>query len=331
MAIEIGKQGLDTVDAKGKVVHKYRHPNEIDIEGLKDIGKPIVLLVDADIVAYRCSATADGRQYSVHYVTDANADKGFKYKKEADAFCDKYEVDKKNIQLVFTPEPEGNAKSNVNRLIKKIKGAFKCKLYDDTEYFLTPESNFRHTVKSDYKANRKGVRKPYHLATCKTHLQDTYKAIKVDGYEADDLLAIRAVELINEGKTPVIVSLDKDLDQVSCFHYNWVKRLLYFATEAEGLKNLYTQLLMGDKVDNIPGIPRVGPVGAKKILADCDGSSELELYTACMAAYINKYPRDGDEEADEVFYKRIIMMVTQNMRLLYLCRSYGDLWNPPIS
>jgi 5'-3' exonuclease len=120
------------------------------------------------------------------------------------------------------------------------------------------------------------------------------------------------------------------MDQCSCFHYNWVKKTIYFTTEAEGLKNLYGQLLTGDKVDNIPGIKGVGPKTAEKILIDCDGSSELELYLTCLKAYISKMPQD-DEENDEDFFTRIIAMITQNMRLLYLCRSYGDLWNPPIA
>ena len=335
MPVAVGKGGLDTLDDKGDVTKKWVHPNEIDLTQLKDIGKPIVLLVDADIVAYRCAATADGRKYSVPVNLPGITEKIFKYKKEAVAWCQKEGIDVKEISLCFEPEPEGNATANVNRLIKTIKGRFKCKYFGpktggSVEHYLTPESNFRNTVKSDYKANRKGVRKPHHLAACKAHLQEVYGAQKIEGYEADDLLCIRATELTAEGMTPICVTLDKDMDQIPGFHYNWVKKSLYFTTESESLKNLYLQLLMGDKVDNIPGIPGVGPVTAKKILADCDGSSELKLYITVVKAYVNKFPQ-GDEESDEDFYTRMIMMITQNMRLLYLCRSYGDLWEPPIS
>jgi len=338
-------KGFDTVDAGGKVLKKYTHPNEIDIQALEDRGLPVVLLIDADIVAYRASASCDGRVYLVKDSVTLESEE-FKYKKDAVAYCKEQEISEKLIKLKFIPEPVTHATSNVTKAINKLRRVFDDKGLGAIrlECYLTPKANFRNTVKSDYKANRKDVRRPTHLGACKEFLTDKFKAETIEGYEADDLLCIRAKQLIAFGCSPVICTLDKDLDQASCFHYNWVKSLLYFTTEQEGLVFLYKQLLTGDRVDNIPGIPGVGPKTADKILAGLEEATELELYSVVLGAYLEKIPRDkvatgepnGEgyivikNETDEEFAKRIISMTTQNMRLLYLCREFGELWEPPV-
>ena len=326
------EKNFDKVDKAGKFVTKVIHPHQVDLSELIKREGDVVLLNDGDIIAYRSSAAADGREYGVN---DSGVTEKFKYKKDAVEFCEKKKIDPELITLVFTPEPVENAQSNCAKVIAKFDRVFKKELKPHgkkvtMETYLTPPVTFRDDVKSDYKANRKGLRRPANLQGCKDWLTSLHGAQTVDGYEADDLLSIRALQLWKEGKIPVIVTLDKDLDQVEGFHYNWVKNLLYFTKREESLRNLYVQLLMGDKTDNIPGIPRVGMVTAKKILDECEDSSEIALYRTVLNAYIEKMPLVEDE-SDEVRYTRIIQMVTQNMRLLYLCRGFGDLWEPPVA
>lgn len=331
-SMDIAKKGFDQVDTKGGFVRKVPLvSHEVDVKELISRGLPVVLLVDSDIIAYRSAAAADGRQYS------CGDGEVFRYKKDAVGYCEEHELDPKAaVELVFKPEPPENAISNVDKLIKKIQRVIGRPLKEagiewTMEHYLTPPITFRMDVKSDYKANRKDQRRPENLKACKDHLTQEHNAMTVEGYEADDLLAIRATELMDKGSTPVIVSLDKDLDQIVCFHYNFVKDLLYFTTETEARLNLHKQLLMGDAVDNIPGIPKVGPKTAEKILADVD-DNDVAMYRACLHTYIKKMPRleeDGTLESDEVFYTRMIAQVTQTMRLLYLCREYGEVWVPP--
>lgn len=51
----------------------------------------------------------------------------------------------------------------------------------------------------------------------------------------------------------VCVSLDKDLLQFEGWHYNFVKSEWKFIDTHTGWVNFYTQLIMGDKSDNIKG------------------------------------------------------------------------------
>ena len=98
--------------------------------------------------------------------------------------------------------------------------------------------------------------------------------------EADDCLAIQATELDYDC---TIVSVDKDMLQVPCWHYNPVKGSMVRVQPFEGTKFFYTQILTGDSADNIHGLYQVGPKKADKIL---DGAAtEEELWEAVVKAY----------------------------------------------
>lgn len=178
---------------------------------------------------------------------------------------------------------------------------------DDYKAYITGRGNFREVVATTapYKGNRKDFQRPKHYDALRAYLQ-RLGAELVEGQEADDAIAIKAQE------GPYwIVSIDKDFDQVPGWHYNFVKKEKYYVTEEEGLRNFYTQILTGDRVDNIIGIKGVGPVKAEKILKDC--TTEREYYDACVKAY------DGD-----------IARVTENGVLLWLRRYPNQLWQPPL-
>lgn len=320
MKITIGSSSDFIKESVGTPV--LHHPNQVSLKDIQSHGKPVVLLVDADIVAYRCSATADGRKYTVD-------GKVFQYKKEATKHANLKGLDpKKDIKLTFVPEPETKALLNVSGIMKALKKETEA---HKVECYLTPDILFRSEYASDYKKNREGLRKPHHLKACKKYLEDRHHAEQLDGYEADDLLAIRARQLIEEGKyTPIIASLDKDLDMVSCYHYQWTKKCFYFVTPEEGTLNFYRQVLTGDKTDNIPGLWKVGPVTADKILEGLDGSSSYDCYLKVLEAYIERTPKE-EGESDEDFYKKVIRDVTKNARLLYILHKLGEVWYPPVA
>ena len=68
-------------------------------------------------------------------------------------------------------------------------------------------------------------------------------------------------------------------------HYNFVKDEFYYITEEQGLRNFYMQCLIGDRADNIKGIPGIGPKKAEKILEGC--KTEQEMFNAVREAYGN--------------------------------------------
>jgi 5'-3' exonuclease len=180
---------------------------------------------------------------------------------------------------------------------------------DDYQIFLTGKGNFRYdiAVSHEYKGNRKGVEKPAHLQAIRQHMIDNWSAIVSEGEEADDLLGIWATAY---GPQATIISIDKDMLQIPCHHYNPNKKTFTTMSERDGSKFFYTQILTGDKADNIIGLYGIGPKKAEKLLAD--SVTDEEMYEECLRAY------GGEEDR-----------VIENARLLWLRRYEGQLWEPP--
>lgn len=203
-----------------------------------------------------------------------------------------------------------SAAANVDRMIEDIiHEAMDFPEQDDFVVYLTGRGNFRYDIAkaAPYKGNRSGKPKPVYLTDLRIYMQDKWQAILSEGEEADDLISKAVTQ---EGPTSCVASIDKDMLQLNCWHYNFVKRQWKFVEEFEGLHFFYSQILMGDNADNIRGIDGVGPLRAEMILKGCE--TEEDLYKRCLEAYY------GDR-------KRIV----ENGRLLWLRRKPEELWEPP--
>jgi len=172
---------------------------------------------------------------------------------------------------------------------------------------LTGKGNFRNdiAVTAPYKGNRKDAEKPKHYKLIRDYLVYSWDAVIWEGMEADDAIAIEATELDGEG---VIVSLDKDLDQVVGWHYNFVKDNLYYIDQETADFNFYKQFLVGDAVDNIKGVYGIGPKKAEKLL---EGKTPTEMWEVIV---------------EHLGYDRAM----ENGRLLYMLRSVNDTFTPPV-
>lgn len=181
----------------------------------------------------------------------------------------------------------------------------------DYTTYLTGKNNFRYdiAVTAEYKGNRKASSKPVMLPDARRYLVESYRGRIVNGQEADDAIAIEATK--NDPETTVVASVDKDMLQIPCWHFNFVTGDWAFVDKEMGLKSFYKQILTGDAADNIKGIYRVGPVKADKMLEGL--TEERDLYEAVVKAY------DGDKER-----------VLENARLLWLRREEGQMWEPPV-
>jgi 5'-3' exonuclease len=211
------------------------------------------------------------------------------------------------VSFACKDEPQEKAASTLSSLLEEI-------LYseldiDKHELFLTGKGNFRNevAVTVPYKQNRVDKERPLHLDFLRSYMSDAWSAVVSENEEADDLIAIRATEL---GDDSIMVSIDKDFNQVPGWHYNFVKKDKYYVTAQDGLRFFYKQILMGDRVDNIVGIKGVGEKRAEKMLADA--KTEQELYAVCSEAL-------GEDR------------VIENGRLLWLRREKNQLWCPPSS
>ncbi len=106
-----------------------------------------------------------------------------------------------------------------------------------------------------------------------------------EGYEADDVIATLAEKYAGRDKQIIMVSRDKDLDQVvspNISLYDPMKDQLIGPDELAEQKNyspdkaVQVQALTGDTSDNIPGVPGIGPKTAVKLI-DQYGSAEAVI------------------------------------------------------
>lgn len=228
-------------------------------------------------------------------------------------------------------EPEANCFHLINVSMNKILDELGT---NDFQVFLTGSGNFRATVSSTYKANRVSMPKPVHYDAAREFLVDAWGAIVVHGMEADDAVAL--------AQTPdsILVSQDKDLLMVPGWHYNPRKPQegVFLITEEEAQEFFYYQMLAGDRVDNIRGLPYctdviVNTYGlSPRALSGCGdktaktllsfGSDEHEWYKItkeCYDAYL-------DETGEDLFdtHAQLLWMVQE-------LDAHGNLvpWSPP--
>ena len=175
--------------------------------------------------------------------------------------------------------------------------------------YLTGSNNYRVQIAKEapYKGNRK-AEKPIHYHLLREYLVKAWGFEMVEGQEADDAIGIAAYALPSDSYT--IYSIDKDLDMIRGWHYNFVKEKKYYVNEEDTLRTFYKQILTGDRVDNIPGLKGIGDKKAEKILGEA--KTEQELFTAVLEAYDNDIHR-----------------MTEMGQLLWIRRKEGELWTPP--
>lgn len=127
--------------------------------------------------------------------------------------------------------------------------------------FLTARS-FRYDIYPEYKANRKKSESPVHLHNLIKYVQDKYGFVKVEGYEADDLLA--TYQTFAKDRT-ILISTDKDMLQLEGKHYNPRQNVTTVIDEFQANYNLWRQVLICDPVDNIKKSFRFGPKSVEKL------------------------------------------------------------------
>jgi len=212
----------------------------------------------------------------------------------------------------------------------------------DYKLFLTGKGNFREEefegVQTQYKANREGMRKPLLLQEARQYLIDEFDAIVVEGMEADDVVCIEQTFCIANDIDSCIAHIDKDINQQVGHHYRWSifgkDSELYYVTEEEGLRNLYVQALVGDKVDNImyyysdeSGTWKknygLGIKGAEKYLAI--HHTEKEMYDAVVNCYL-EHPKFVKKDTE---IQTTLDDLHMNMKMLYMLRWFDDEWEIP--
>lgn len=210
-------------------------------------------------------------------------------------------------RFAFAAENETEALCLVRVTDFFIEDMFEKLGVDDYQIYITGVTNFRTevAVTQPYKGNRAKTAKPRHYKAVRNKLLEM-GAIETKDEEADDAIAIEATK---ERDKVWIVSIDKDFKQVPGFHYNFVKEIKEYVSDEEALLNFYTQVLTGDRTDNIKGVEGYGPKKAEKALKDC--KTAKEMWDVCVELHGS------------------IERATEDATLLYLRRTEGETWQPP--
>jgi len=125
--------------------------------------------------------------------------------------------------------------------------------------------NWRKTLVSDYKDNRKGKLSPIGLSSLISYTMSAYPYVKEGNLEADDTIGIAATGKYKGNN--IIVSVDKDFLTIPTKIWNPVKKVLKTQSKKDAFKFFIYQTIIGDSSDGYKGIPRIGPKGAAKFLA----------------------------------------------------------------
>lgn len=137
---------------------------------------------------------------------------------------------------------------------------------------------FRDDIYEQYKANRPPM--PDDLRPQVEPIYDIIRAMGlpllcVDGVEADDVIGTLAKQATEKGMDVVVSTGDKDMAQLVNHHVTLVNTMTETKLDIDGVKEKFGLppehiidflALMGDKVDNIPGVPGIGEKTALSLL-----------------------------------------------------------------
>ena len=181
--------------------------------------------------------------------------------------------------------------------------------------FDTSAPTARHILHPEYKAQREAM--PEDLAAAMPHLSRVAEAfgipvLKMDGYEADDIIGTLAHRAEADGFDEVfMVTPDKDFGQLV------TEKIKMYRPSRQGdgaeilgvdeikakwdiirVDQVIDMLgLCGDVSDNIPGVPGIGPKTAAKLLAAYDNVDNIIAHVDELKGKQQERVRDNAEQA----------------------------------
>lgn len=177
----------------------------------------------------------------------------------------------------------------------------------------------KHTFRTDMFADYKGTRKPMpeELRSQVPLLHEMAEAwniplVEMAGYEADDIIGTLANKAVEAGMSAYVVTGDRDAlqlvkpDLTVLFTKKGISDIvLYdeakFQEEYQGLSPVQLidlKGLMGDNSDNIPGVPKVGPKTAMKLIAAYGSVEQVLLHIEEISGKaLQERLRDNQQQA----------------------------------
>jgi DNA polymerase-1 len=162
----------------------------------------------------------------------------------------------------------------MQKLRKDVRADYAACVFD------APGKTFRDDLYPDYKANRSPM--PDDLRAQIEPIHEVvrllgWKVLHVPGVEADDVIGTLSCMATERGLKTVISSGDKDLSQLVNEHVTVIDTMNDKVRDLKGVEAEFGvpprlmvdyQALVGDSVDNVPGVDKVGPKTAVKLLQE---------------------------------------------------------------
>ncbi|MDR1401180.1 MAG: DNA polymerase I [Endomicrobium sp.] len=194
------------------------------------------------------------------------------------------------------------------KLLLKIKSNF---IFDYIVVcFDHPSKNFRYEIFKDYKANRSSPDEALvsQMPIAKEAVEALAMAkVEIEGYEADDLIATMVESNKKIGVQSVIVTGDKDIFQLveeqNVLIWNDSKNIMYDAKKIEEIYGVTPKrltdvfALIGDVVDNVPGIKGIGRKTAVKLVKRFGTLENILQNLDSIEGNVGKLVKCGKENA----------------------------------
>ncbi|AVI62357.1 DNA polymerase I [Halomonas sp. GFAJ-1] len=212
-------------------------------------------------------------------------------------------------------QPTGAVKGVINMLKRLIKDYPESPM---AVVFDAPGKTFRDEMYSEYKAHRPPM--PDELRSQIKPLHACVKALGlpllcIEGVEADDVIGTLAHQATQAGRDAVISTGDKDMAQLVNSHITLVNTMKDETLDEAGVEEKFGLppaliidflALMGDKVDNIPGVPGVGEKTAIGLLQGMGGGldtiyGDLERVKTLTFRGAKTLPKKLEEHREQAF------------------------------
>ncbi|MED5296414.1 MAG: DNA polymerase I, partial [Pseudomonadota bacterium] len=226
-------------------------------------------------------------------------------------------------------QPTGAIKGVINMLKRLIKD------YPDSPMavvFDAPGKTFRDELYDQYKAQRPPM--PDDLRAQVEPLHDCVRALGlpllcIKGVEADDVIGTLARMATDAGRDAVISTGDKDMAQLVNGHITLVNTMKDETLDVAGVKDKFGLppeliidylALMGDKVDNIPGVPGVGEKTAIGLLQGMEGGldviyGDLDKVKTLSFRGAKTLPKKLEEHRDQAYLSYTLATIKTDCEL----------------
>lgn len=303
-----------------------------------------LLLIDADTILYSAASMQQTNKCLVTNI-EQNRKKLFESKTEFNNWAKENNRDKSNYSFEVESEITGQSRFAFQTIKQKIQNIVDLSGIPDYRVCIQGEGNFRKYYESkfvDYKGQR--TAKPLLFSECFEYIENKYKdkCIVSKGIETDDMVNIAAWESYTkalkkkdrDSSNVVVAYVDKDITSNGrgwYLNYNKLESGIFWNNEFDQYKAYWTQVLVGDAADNIPGLEKlsditrerfkidkrgkdgVGPVAANKILGEL--KSEKDMAQRVAECYSASWEDDWQERLQD------------NCFFLYLQRKPDERFN----